>query len=254
MLRSGAPFAACLVLACASASAGAASAAAPDARPRSEVVALRVDVGPDGHVLSSKPLDSTLPLNTIAQQYAAKLTLAPARKDGHAVASSTCLTLALVAAPRPDGSFGLHLNRAINGPCVVAVGKATPPKVAPEQGGLVVLGANLKEDGSVDAASISTVKTELRVPSMFDEARYVDAATKSLRASRFELDVVDGKPVPAHVSAPFRFGGGPVKPKRGEEESRRGGEAPPDDPMPSWNATSTVTGIELPKIDYAATP
>lgn len=243
-----------LLLACvAVAWVGTAGAAEPGARTRTELVALRVDLGQDGHVLSSRPLDTTLPLNAIAQQYAAKLVLTPARKDGRAVASSTCLTLSLVAEPRPDGSFGLHLKRAINGPCVVSVGKATPPIVSREQGGLIVLGANLRADGSVDAGSISTEKSELRVPSMFDEARYVDAASKSLRACRFQLDTVDGMAVPAHVSAPFRFGGGPTKPGRGKDAPRRGAP-PPEDPMPSWNATSLVSGVDLPRIDYTSKP
>ena len=243
-----------LAVAIAAVGASASAAAAPTAaKPRGEVVALRVDVGPDGHVLSSRPLDTSLALNAIAQQYATKLVLAPAHKDGRAVASSTCLTLALVAEPRPDGSFGLQLKRAINGPCVVVVGKTTPPRVAREQGGLIVLGAKLRDDGSVDAASITTEKSELRVPSMFDQARYVEAATKALRASRFQLDEVDGKPVPAHVSAPFRFGGGPVKPKRGDDKAR-GGPPPAKDPMPSWNATSLVTGVDLPSIDYTSKP
>ena len=83
----------------------------------------------------------------------------------------------------------------------------------------------------------------------FDQARYEDTAKGALRESHFELDTVAGAPVPAHVSAPFRFGGGPVKPTR-REESKRGGLPPMDLMLPSWNATSTQAGVELAKIDY----
>lgn len=231
----------------------AAAVAAPaDAAARlplpTQVLALRVELDGSGHVVSSKPLDAQSPLNAVAQQYASKLVFTPARKDGQPASSSTCLTLALATAARPDGTFGLHLKRAINGPCVVSVGKANPPRVPREQGGLVVLGANLKADGRVDASSLSTEKAELRVPSSFDEARYVDAATQALRGTRFELDTVAGQPIPSHVSAPFRFGGGPAKRKHDEEKRR--GAPPPEDPMPSWNAVSSVPGTDLPKIDF----
>jgi hypothetical protein len=227
-----------------------AAARAAGPAPRSEVLELRVDVGADGHITASRPMDSSLPLNAIAQRYAAKLAFSPARSNGRAVASTTCLTVGLVAEPQPDGNFALRLKRAVNGPCVAVVGKANPPRIPRGQGALVVIGANLLADGRVDAASMAAERTELRVPSSFDASRFVTAAQRSLRDSRFELDTVDGKPVTAHVSAPFRFGGGPARQKPDEEEARHGAPPPGEFMLPSWNATSTVAGVELPKIDY----
>ncbi len=244
-------FASVLIVATSAASAAAAETGqATGPQARNEVLALHVDVGPDGHVTASRPMNPALPLNAIAQQYASKLAFTPASKDGKPVASTTCLTLGLAAEPQPDGNFALKLKRAINGPCVTTVGKSRPPNVDRKQGGLVVIGANLLADGGVDASSMTVERAELRVASAFDQARYEDTAKGALRATRFELDTVAGAPVPAHVSAPFRFGGGPVKPKRGEEKKRGGAPPPMDLMLPSWNATSTQAGVQLAKIDY----
>ncbi|CAN5182057.1 hypothetical protein BH11PSE14_BH11PSE14_04910 [soil metagenome] len=238
-----------LVATCVAGAVAAETGKPPGPQARNEVLALHVDVGPDGRVTASRPMNPALPLNAIAQQYASKLTFTPASKDGKPVASTTCLTLGLAAEPQPDGNFALKLKRAINGPCVIAVGKSRPPNVDRKQGGMVVIGANLRADGHVDASSMAVERAELRVPSAFDQARYEDTAKGALRESHFELDTVAGAPVPAHVSAPFRFGGGPVKPTR-REESKRGGPPPMDLMLPSWNATSTQAGVELAKIDY----
>lgn len=248
--------------ACASTSTSA-SAATGVAQARNEAVSLRVEVAADGHIAASRPTDAQSPLNGIAQQFASKLVLTPARKDGQPVASTTCLTLGLAAEPRPDGTFGIKLKRAINGPCVASMGKSLTPEVSRSQGGIVVLGANLLADGSVDPATLATERAELRKPSSFDEARYTKAAMRVLRETRFELDTVDGKPVTAHVSAPFLFNGGPGQ-RKGDERDAAGdtdrygrssaagrrGSAPSEMVLPSWNATSTVAGTDLPKIDY----
>jgi hypothetical protein len=216
---------------------------------RTETLYLRASVGADGHVLSTRPFDARAALAQVAQLYAAKLVFTPARRDGRAVPATTCLTMRFVAEPRPDGAFGVRLRRAVSGPCVVTVGKTEAPKVGGENGALVVVGANLQADGHVDPGSLATESVQMRVPSSFAEARYVEAAQKSLRGSRFELDTVDGQPVPAHVSAPIQFGSGPAKPPTGAEGER--GVAP-DAPLPSWNARSLLPNVELPKLDYTA--
>jgi hypothetical protein len=226
------------------------AAADAPARARAETIYLRVAVGADGHVLSTTPFDEHAAMVGVAQQYASKLVFAPAKRDGRPVPAGTCLTMRLAAEPRPDGTFGVKLRRALSGPCVVTVGKTEPPKVGRENGALVVIGADLRADGRVDEQSLAMESAQLRVPSSFAEARYREAAEKSLRGSRFELDTVDGQPVPAHVSVPFQFGGGPGKPPPGEERKR--GAPPPDAPLPSWNSKSLVPNVELASLDYTA--
>jgi len=227
-----------------------AAADAPVAQVRAETIFLRVSVGADGHVLSATPFDDHAAMSGVAQQYASKLVFTPAKREGRPVPAATCLTVRLAAEPRPDGTFGVKLRRAISGPCVEAVGKTEPPKVGRDNGALVVIGARLRADGRVDEDSLTLESAQLRVPSSFAEARYREAAEKSLRGSRFKLDTVDGVPVPSHVSVPFQFGSGPGKPKPGEEGKR--GAPPPESSLPSWNATSLLPTLELAKLDYTA--
>jgi hypothetical protein len=225
------------------------AAADAPAQVRSETLFLRVAVGADGHVLSATPFDDHAAMAGVAQQYASKLVFAPAKREGRAVPATTCLTVRLVAEPRPDGTFGVRLRRALSGPCVVVVGKTEAPKVGRDNGALVVICARLRADGRVDEDSLALESAQLRVPSSFAEARFREAATKSLRGSRFELDTVDGVPVPAHVSVPFQFGSGPGKPKPGEEPGL--GAPLPESQLPSWNATSLLPTLELAKLDYS---
>lgn len=221
-----------------------------------QMLGLRVTVDATGKVQSSRPIDPQAApgLNQAAAEIARKLSFTPARKNGVAVASETSLTLTLALEPRGDGQFGLQLRRAINGPGVLTVGKMVPPRYqqGKEKGALVVVGVDLRADGSVDLDTLKAERMELRVPSSFAEARYLDAIKTSLRGSRFELDKIDGVVVPAHVSVPYRFGGGPTKPKRGEEESRGGDNKLSEMELPSWNALSTVPGIDLARIDFRA--
>jgi hypothetical protein len=245
----GPALASLLLLALAAAPALAADAAAP-AKPRSETIFLRVAVGADGHVASTTAFDDKSAMLGLARSYASKLVFTPATRDGRAAAAETCLTVRMVATPRPDGTFAVGLKRAISGPCVVSVGKTEPPRVPRDAGGLVVMGAVVRTDGSVDPASVVVESAQLRVPSSFVEARYRDAAEKSLRATRFEADKVDGKPVAAHVSVPFQFGRGPTRPDR-KDEGRRG-VPPPEVPLPSWNAKSLEPNVRLASIDFTA--
>lgn len=242
-----------LVLSPAAATAGAdAGAAAP---PRPQLVGLRVSVDAAGKVQSATPIDpAVLPaLNSAAGEIARKLTFTPARKDGRAVASETTLSVTLALEPKANGQYGLVLRRAHNGPTLLAIGKSIPPRYqqGKENGALVVVGANLRADGSLDMDSLKTERMELRVPSTFAEARYLDVVKNSLQGSRFQLDKVDGVEIPSRLSIPFRFGGGPTKPKPGDEP-RRGAAPPREDDLPALSAVSSIPGVELPQIRYEA--
>jgi hypothetical protein len=233
-------------------------AAAPDApdKPRIESVSLHVTVDAQGKVQTAKPSDPKLApaLNSAGEAFARKLTFTPARKQGVAVSGETTLTLTFALERRADGQYGLQLKRATNGPGVLKVGKTTPPKYqqGKENGALVVVAVSLLADGTPDMDTMTVERMELRVPSSFAEARYVDAIKTSLRGTQFELEKVDGVAVTARVSAPYRFGGGPAKPKPSEDE-RKDAKAPMKGIEDlSMNAVSTVPGVELAKIDYRA--
>jgi len=248
----------CLVFVAAAASACQSLAAAPEpaAKPRVEIVSLRVTVDAAGKVQTATPSDpKTAPaLVAAADAFARKLTFSPARKQGAAVSAETTLTLVLSLEPRADGQYGLHLKRATNGPGVLEVGKTVAPKYqqGKENDALVAVGVSLRADGTPDMSTLATERMELRVPSAFAEARYLDSIKVSLRGTKFDLDKVDGVGIPERVSVAYRFGGGPTKPKPNEEERRSGSKLPEDVDVPSLNAVSSVPGIELAKVDYTA--
>lgn len=229
-----------------------AGAAAP---PRPQLIGLRVAVDAAGKVQSATPIDPSAlaALNSAAGEIARKLSFTPARKDGRAVASETTLSLTLALEPRASGQYGLALKRAHNGPSLLAIGKAIPPRYqqGKENGALVVVGANLRADGSIDMDSLKTERMELRVPSTFAEARYLDVVKNSLHGSRFQLDKVDGVEIPSRLSIPFLFGGGPTKPKPGDEP-RRGAPPSQEAGLPGLTAVSSIPGVELPQIRYEA--
>jgi hypothetical protein len=221
--------------------------------PPPQSVALRVQVGADGKVASASALDpQAVPvLVQAAKEMAGKLSFSPARKDGRAVSSETTMVLSLGFEPKPEGGFGIRLLRAQNGPSVVDIGRARPPRLSSDNGGLVLVGVDLRADGSVDAASFQVEKVELRVPSGFDQAQYEKAARKSLEDTRFILDKVDGVDTPSRIELAFVFNGGPGKrAARGPEDER--GEPEQASEPPSLSATSKVAGVELSKIDYTA--
>ena len=225
--------------------------------PPPQTVVLRVGVDAAGHVSSSSPVDpQALPsLVQAAQAYAGKLVFTPARKDGAAVPSETNLNLILAFEPAGDGKYALKLRRATNGPGVVTVGRMETPKYPGRRGGAtIVVSVDVDANGVPNAASLKTESAQLREPSKFAEARYVDAIHMSVKASRFAPDKVAGQPVPSRIMLPYQFGMGGDKPKEGEDEPRRGSPPPVRDPSkdPAMTAVSSVPGIELPKIDYAA--
>ena len=235
-------------------------AAAPAQKaPPPQSLALRVQVGADGKVASATALDPlAVPvLVQAAKEVAGKLAFAPARKEGRAVASETTMVLTLGFEPKAEGGFGIRLLRAQNGPSVVDVGRARPPRVSKSNGGRILVGVDLRADGTVDSASFEVENVELRVPSDFDQAQYEKAARNSLEDTRFQLDKVDGVDTPSRIEVAFVFNGGPKKkPGRGgggddedAEPEAPDGQAPE---APSLTATSKVAGVELPKIDYAA--
>lgn len=231
------------------------SPGAAAAAPPPQTIMLKVAVGADGKVLTATPVDpSAAPaLNQAAQDMARKLVFSPARKGGVAVPSQTHLSLMLALEPAGAGKFALKLRRAHNGPGVLRVGKMDPPKYPGRSGGaLAVVAVTIGADGAPDMDTLATERVQMRVPSKFAEARYLDAIAVSLRGSRFEPDQVDGAPVASRVSLPYQFGGGAANGRRGDKDDQEPLVAPDD--MPVMHAVSTVPGIELPSIDIKAAP
>jgi hypothetical protein len=234
--------------------AAAAAAAAAHAPPPQNVL-LRVQVGADGKVQGTpKSLDpNTLPvLVQSAQQVAGKLAFTPATKNGRAVASETTLVVTLGFEAKESGGYGISVLRALNGPSVVELGRAQPPKVPRSNGGLVVVGADLRADGTVDADTFQVEKAELRVPSEFDQAQYEKAARISLKDTRFMLDKVDGIETPSRISVAFMFNGGAAKRSVSNEAENREKDKEARETPPALTAVSRIDGVTLPKIDYTA--
>ena len=220
-----------------------------------QMIALKVSVDSAGKVVAVKPSDAqaAASLNRAAEEFARKLVFTPARKGGKAVPSETSLTLAITIEPVGESRFAPRLKRAFSGPGLLHMGKIEPPRYQGRQGGaLVVVAVNAGADGVPDPATQTTERLELREPNKFAEARYLDAVSKSVRASRFELDKVDGQPVPSRLTLPYQFGGGAAK--RPEGNNKRGAKPPSIDlaSMPVMTAVSAVPGIELAKLDYKA--
>jgi len=253
-----------LLLAATAATAGAAK---PD--PLAEAakvpryVLLRVQVDATGHVTDARALDKqTLPALAVAgNEIARKLEFTPARKDGVAVPSETSLMLALVLVPKPDGSAGIALQRAYNGPNVLRVGRAPTPKVSRGDSGVIYVGADLRADGSVNMDTFKVDKAEVHVSSSAAEERFVAAARISLKDTVFQLDKVGGVEIPAHISVPYQFNGGGGRRGRpgGDDEDEGGNDgdkagggehAPEHQAPPKISAVSSVAGVELAKVDY----
>jgi len=247
----------CLALAAALAvPALAAPLAATDAAfgPPPQVVLLRVEVDAAGKVRSARPIDDkTLPaVLAAAQEIAPKLTFTPASKDGRAVASETTLVLTLAFEPRPGGTFGISLRRAVNGPSVVKVGHSRKLQVGRrDNGALLVASVEQRADGSVDIATCKVERVEMRVASSLDEKRFTKSACDTLDETRFQPDKVDGVDVAARLSVPFEFNGGPAKPSRDRKPAARA-SAVEEGKVPPIAATSSVAGVVLPRVDYTA--
>jgi hypothetical protein len=253
-----------LGLACALAFVGAPALAAkptPDtvATPPPQTIMLKVAVGADGKVQSATPVDpdAAPALNQAAQGMAQKLVFSPARKNGVAVPSQTHLSLLLALEPAGVGQFALKLRRAHNGPGVVRVGKMEPPKYGRA---LAVVTVDIGADGVPDMGTLASERMELKTPSKFAEARYLDAIAVSLRGSRFEPDLVDGSPVASRVRLPYQFAAG-GNGRRGDKEDKDDKNAKEDEKpsagaedTPVMHAVSTEPGIELPSIDIKAAP
>lgn len=212
------------------------AAAGQDATSAPQFVLLRASVDATGKVQSARSLDpETVPaLVSAGVEIARKLQFAPARKNGRAVASETALMLTVALVPKAGG-FGISLRRANNGPNVLSVGKVQPPKID-DNGGVVVVGADLRPDGSVDMTTFKVESVQLRVASSFAEQRYTEAARNSLKDSHFQLEKVDGIETPARISVPYQFNAG----------------LEGDQPRPTLKSVSKIEGVELPHIDYAA--
>jgi len=235
----------------------AAAEKAPDSMHlRPQMVFLRVQVGPDGKILSSNSLDpNTAPvLVQTAQQVLAKVNFAPATKDGRTVASETSLVMTLAFIPQ-NGGFGVTLKRAQNGPNALQVGAFQQPKVnRRENGGVITVSADLRADGTVDMETYKVDKAELRVPATFAQEQFEKAARFAMKGAKFQLDKVDGVEIPSRVTVPFTFNGGAMKPKRGEDEDEADKDKENDKrpTRPLISAVSKIDGVVLPKYDYTA--
>jgi hypothetical protein len=230
------------------------AAAAAHAPPPQNVL-LRVQIGADGKVQGTpKSLDPhAVPVVVqAAQQVAGKLSFAPATKNGRPVASETTLVVTLGFEAKEGGGFGISVLRALNGPSVVELGRAQPPKVPRSNGGLVMVGADLRADGTVDADTFRVEKVELRVPSEFDQAQYEKAARIALKDTRFLLDKVDGIETPSRISVAFMFNGGAARRSVSNEAENREKDKEARETPPALTAVSRIEGVTLPKIDYSA--
>jgi hypothetical protein len=217
-----------------------------------QMVVFRVSVDAGGHVVAATPLDERAApaLRQAAEAYARKLVFTPARKGGAPVPSQTHLSLVLATRPAGDGRFTLYLERAISGPGVSKLALPPKPKLRGEgQHATVIARVNVGANGEPDMASFEPVSVKLREDFGSSEARFYDAVRVSVRHTRFLPDLVDGTPVPARLTLPYRFGRGGDKPPDGEG---RGRDAPPPDPgeQPVMQAESLDPDIQLPKVDY----
>lgn len=247
-----------LALALSAGTATALAAATPATPAQEHMMGVRVAVDAAGKVTSAQPSDpAAIPaLNQAATEIARKLAFDPATKDGVAAASETTLFLLLVLEPKNNGQFGIRLKRAQSGPDRSKSAPVIPPKYQQrDANALVVVTVDLRADGGVDPASIKAETMELKVKSKFAEARYLDAIASSLRESRFILDKVAGVDVPARLTLPYQFGGGPGRGGDDEdasEASKKGGEPVADKPTPEMKSQSLVAGVTLPKVRFTA--
>lgn len=236
------------------------AAADPAGAPPPQVAVLKVGLDASGRVQTATSIDRLAQpaLVQAAEAYARQLVFAPARKGGVAVPSETILSLVLAVEPTADGRFAFKLRRASNGPGVVSVGRMDPPKnLGRKSGATIVVSVEVDAQGKPDMATFKPESVQLRYPGSFAEARYMDAIRNTVRHSVFEPERVAGAPVASRISLPYRFGRGGAKPAKGEEEPRRGAPPPPPpDPtdQPMMQAVSIQPGVELPKIDFRATP
>jgi hypothetical protein len=224
-----------------------------------QTIVLKVGVDAGGRVQTTASLDPAAApaLLQAAEAYARKLVFTPARKGGSAVPSETYLSLVLAMEPAGEGKYALKLRRAVNGPGVASLGKLDPPKnLGRRAGATIVVAVDVDAQGKPDMDSFKAEKVELREPSSFAEARYLDAIRQSVRHSRFDPDKVAGVPVASRVSLPYRFGMGGAKAKPGEDEGGRGKKPMPGDPtdQPTMQGVSLQPDIELPKLDYKSAP
>jgi hypothetical protein len=218
-----------------------------------QMLVFRVSVDAGGRVVAATPLDERAApaLRQAAEAYARKLVFTPARKAGAPVPSQTHLSLVLATRPAGDGRFALYLERAVSGPGVAKLVLPPKPKLRGEgQHATVIARVDVGANGEPDMDSFEPVSVKLREDFGNSEARFLDAVRVSVRHTRFLPDLVDGAPVPARLTLPYRFGRGGDKPPEGQEE--RGRDAPPPDPgeQPVMQAESLDPNIQLPKVDY----
>lgn len=192
------------------------------AAPPVQRVLLRVKLDAAGRLQASTPLDASNPpaLIKAGEEIARKLSFTPARKDGRAVPSETSLMLTLAFVPRANGTYGISLAAAQNGPSITELGKQGG-SFGVERSGRVSVGVDLLADGSTDMKSFKGAPGA--------DERLVDSARKLLAGTRFLLDTVDGISIPARIGFEIDFGSGEP---------------------PAVTPVSKIEGIEFPRVAF----
>jgi TonB family protein len=242
--------------------------AAPAPAVQEHTIGVRVGIDAAGKVVSAKPSDpaAIAALNQAALEIARKLPFNPATRDGVAQPSEVSLFLLLALEPKPAGQFGIRLKKALTALDRSEAAPVVPPKYQQsDANALVVVSVDVRADGTVDPDSIKPVRMQLKVPSKFAEARYLDAISASLRDSMFIVDTVGGVAVPARLTLPYRFGGGAG---RGRPQTERKASTPssvdtglpagddkddiPGEPPPEAKVESLLPNVILPTLRLPA--
>jgi TonB family protein len=240
----------------------ASAATAPAAQEHT--IGVRVGVDAAGKVVSAQPSDpaAIAALNQAALEIARKLSFNPATKDGVAQPSEVSLFLQLVIEAKANRQFGIRLKKALTALDRSKSAPVIPPTYQQRDAkALVVVAVDVRADGTVDPDSIKPVRMQLKVPSKFAEARYLDAIGASLRDSQFIVDTVGGVAVPARLTLPYKFGGGGG---RGRPQTERKASTPssvdtglpagddkneaPGEPPPEAKVESLLPNVILPTL------
>ena len=174
--------------------------------------------------------DTLLPaLNQAAQEMARKLPFTPARKDGRPVPSETTLSLTLALEPGRNGSSACSCKRAQNGPSLLAgrqVRMSAETPRASETAALVVVGADLRADGSVDMDTLEDREAwSCACLPAFAEERYVECGRECpSRAAASSSTRSMASRSPRGSACRSSSAAAPSKPQAGES-GRRGSRA-----------------------------
>lgn len=177
--------------------------------PIVKIVSLRVAVSAAGELVSVKPSDTSLPeaLNRGAAELAHKLRFSPARFDGRAVSSETTLHLTLRLSPTPRGDYTVSLVDAQNGP-LYSLLKAPRYPLEQDRRGIsaaVLAVISVDENGKPDLSALKFDDVRVSSGDGRSKQAFKLAVQESLRNTRFEMDLVDGKPMAYVARVPYSF-------------------------------------------------